>query len=221
MKEKRFIEWGKFEKLERKYNDLCQKNKKLNNVIINFKKLPQAVVNHKTKDGLYIVRKYSGSQGIIYLKNTKIRKNHCDCCGKRRKTTAHHLIPKRLKSINRELAQVRIRVCSECESKIHPENGYAESFILKRKDKEVRILRAKLNKKIKNLRKIIIDIFDYRFKQLKGDGKGFVEELKLQGQEKKISHGLKQLSGRLKELKYLKGLVNHSITEYFNKYEKD
>ncbi len=219
MKEKRFIEWAKFEKLERKYNDLCQKNKKLNNVNKKFEKLPQAVIDCRTNDGLYLHRAYSGSNGITYLKSTRVRKNHCDCCGKRRKTTAHHLIPKRLKSINRELAQVRIRVCDECESKIHPENGYSESFILRKKDKEVRYLKARLNKKVKTLRLRLNKFFDDRFKELKVDGKGFIEELKLKGQKNKISHAVKQLGGRLREVKYLRNKFNNELTQYFRKYE--
>ena len=66
----------------------------------------------------------------------------------------------------------------------------------------------------------MIDIFDNRFKELKYGGRGFVEVLKREGKEKQISHAIKQLSGRMKELKYLRGLVNNTITTYFNKFEE-
>ncbi len=133
MKMKKMIEWSKFEALEKKYTKLFQKQTKIKNFVSRFEKLPFAVMNDKNKEGLYLLRRQSGRSGIIYLKSTKIRKNHCDVCGKRRNTTAHHIIPRRLKSINTELSNIRIRVCSECESKIHPENGYEESLMLKLK----------------------------------------------------------------------------------------
>jgi len=140
---KKMIEWSKFENLERKYTKLSQKQQRIENKLKVFEKLPQAVISGMTRDSLYLKRVSSGSNyrtGIIYLKSTRIRKSHCDVCGKRRNTTAHHLIPTRLKSTNKELSQLRIRVCSECEKKIHPENAYEESFILRRKEREVKKL---------------------------------------------------------------------------------
>ena len=216
---RKMIEWSKFEKLEKKYSKLSKKQKGIENKLKIFEKMPQAIINHKTKEGLYLSRIYGGKNGIIYLHNTKIRKNHCDVCGKRRKTTAHHLIPRRLKSINIELRNIRIRVCNECESKIHPENQYQESFMLKRKEREVKYLKLRLNKKVKDLRSIIIYIFDRRFEELKKGGKDFIPKLKAKGHLKKIHPALKQLNGRLKELRYLRSLVNKAITSYFQKYE--
>ncbi len=212
----KMIEWSKFEALEKKYTKLFQKHIKIKNFISRFEKLPFAVMNDETKEGLYLLRKQSGRSGIIYLKSTKIRKNHCDVCGKRRNTTAHHIIPRRLKSINTELSNIRIRVCSECESEIHPENGYGESLMLKLKAREVKCLTLKLNKKIKDLKKIILDIFDERLENLKDSRKNFVSELIKKEQYKKIHAAVKQHDGRLREHKYLRPLVNKAIIKYFN-----
>ena len=59
-----------------------------------------------------------------YIKGKGIWKGHCMICGKKRKTTAHHLIPKRIHRFcnNENLKEIRLRVCDECHKKLHPEN---------------------------------------------------------------------------------------------------
>jgi len=62
--------------------------------------------------------------GIFYIKGKGLWKGHCSICGKRRKVTAHHLIPRRAKKIcsNKALRELRISICKKCEDEIHPEN---------------------------------------------------------------------------------------------------
>lgn len=75
---------------------------------------------------------------VRYLKSKSYRKNCCQVCGKKRKTTAHHLIPKRLHCICPSLAEIRVRVCSGCDEKFHPENKFIrESDIIKRQSKNI------------------------------------------------------------------------------------
>ena len=75
---------------------------------------------------------------IRYLKSKNYKKNCCQVCGKKRKTTAHHLIPKRLRCICPFLAEIRVRVCSECDDMFHPENKFIKgSDIIKSQSKNI------------------------------------------------------------------------------------
>ena len=212
---KRVIEWEKFRRLELKYTKLCQKQIILDNIFKRFEKMPQAVINLRTNDGLYLLRTHSGNKGIIYLKSTKIKKGHCDCCGKRRITTAHHIVPRRLKSINSELSNIRIRVCNECDLKIHPENGYAESKILRQKERQTKLLQKKLNLKNKPFIKIISTIFKDRLSQLKINRRENVLELVNKKEYSKIPFLLNRNTGRVREISHLRTLINAKMQEYF------
>lgn len=61
---------------------------------------------------------------IFYIKGRGLWKGHCSICGKRRKVTAHHLIPRRVQKLcfNKSLRELRISICKKCEDEIHPEN---------------------------------------------------------------------------------------------------
>ncbi len=61
---------------------------------------------------------------IFYIKGKGLWKGHCSICGKRRKVTAHHLIPRRVQKLctNKALKELRISVCKKCEDELHPEN---------------------------------------------------------------------------------------------------
>lgn len=104
---------------------------------------------------------------IRYLRSKKYKKGYCQICDKRRKTTAHHIIPKRLRCVCPHLAEIRIRVCSECEDGLHPENKFIkESVIVKRQSKNISNLKEAVlwrDKKIRSLmsgiEKIKNDIF--------------------------------------------------------------
>ncbi len=209
---KKMIEWSKFEKLEKKYSKLSQKQIAIENRLKLFRKMPQAVINGETSEGLYLRRISSGGtnlSGVIYLGSTKIRKNHCDVCGKRRKTTAHHIIPKRLKSINKELAQIRIRVCSECEKKIHPENGYDESDLLRKQSRQVIKLKKLLKIKAESILNEFIQIIDNRIHSITFSVKGIPKALCKT--PRKIHPALKKCEGRIKELKLLRGKLKRKV----------
>ena len=59
-----------------------------------------------------------------YVKGVGLWKGYCYICGKKRKTTAHHLIPKRLHHLckNEDIKELRISVCEDCDKEMHPEN---------------------------------------------------------------------------------------------------
>lgn len=92
---------------------------------------------------------------IRYLKSKNYKKDCCQICGKKRRTTAHHLIPKRARCICPYLAEVRIRVCLDCDKQIHPENKLIrESDVVSRQSKKISELREFIrykDSKIKNL----------------------------------------------------------------------
>ena len=213
---KKTIDIEKFKKLEVKYNQLCMKHNKLLNKVSCFEKMPQALANFITKEGIYFKRVKNGatsSTGIIYLQSTKIKKGHCDVCGKRRKTTAHHVIPKRTKSINKELSQLRIRVCSKCDDLIHPENGFEESLILRNQKRDIDRLR-KINEN--RAEQVIIpfkDLIERRISKLILDVKSIPK--KLSETPKRIKPALSKIEGRIKELKYLKRLFREDINKLF------
>ena len=68
-------------------------------------------------------------RNFYYLENKEFKgKNICYICGGNKKTTAHHLIPKRAECKNKLLKELRIRCCDDCNKKIHPENKYFEDL---------------------------------------------------------------------------------------------
>lgn len=126
--------------------------------------------NGKIEMGVDLVDIYFLKIGKVrYLKSRNYKKNHCQICGKKRKTTAHHLIPKRLQCICPHLAEVRVRVCSECDEKFHPENKFIkESDIVKKQSNNISNLKdairwrdnksKKIRKKIKMISKDMEEI---------------------------------------------------------------
>lgn len=73
---------------------------------------------------------------IRYLKSKYYKKNCCQICGKKRKTTAHHIIPKRLRCVCPFLYEIRVRVCSECDEMFHPENKFIKESVVVKKQSE-------------------------------------------------------------------------------------
>lgn len=98
---------------------------------------------------------------VRYLKSKSYKKNCCQICGKKRKTTAHHLIPKRLKCICPHIAEVRVRVCSECDEGFHPENKFIkESDIVRRQSKNISNLKEAIQWRDAKIRSLIKGIKD-------------------------------------------------------------
>ena len=76
-----------------------------------------------------------------HIQGIGIWKGHCMICGKKRKTTAHHLFPRRIhKNMeNENLREIRVLVCDDCHKKLHPENKVFS------KDEAIKILSKKNN----------------------------------------------------------------------------
>lgn len=88
------------------------------------------------RDFIYIEPNKTSS----YIRGNKIYKGYCSVCGKHGKTTAHHLIPKRMhkECKNQAIKELRVRLCLSCENKMHPENRIiTESEIIKRQNKNI------------------------------------------------------------------------------------
>ncbi len=219
-KVKKYIEWEKFEELERKYSKLCLKQKSMENRFKLFEKMPQAVISGIDREGLYFKRVSAGTgprNGITYLSSTRIGKNCCDVCGKRRKTTGHHIIPIRTKSSNKELSQLRIRACIECEKKIHPENKYDENWILGRKEREVRRLQSKLKKNMGEFSIPFLNFLDKRLEYQIKNAKDIPKHLK--ETPKKIYLAVTKHRGRIRELRYIKKSFRRKFSEFFSNEE--
>jgi len=93
---------------------------------------------------------------IRYLKSKSYKKNCCQICGKKRKTTAHHIIPRRLRCACPYLAEIRVRVCSECDEGFHPENKFIkESDIVKRQSKNISNLKGAIRWRDSKIRSLI------------------------------------------------------------------
>ena len=127
----------------------------------------EIIENGKIESGVDLRNIYFLKIGKIrYLKSKNYKKNCCQICGKRRKTTAHHLVPRRLKCICPLLAEVRVRVCSECDKQFHPENKFIrESDIVKRQSKNISNLQdairwrdGKIRALVNGLKNLGIDI---------------------------------------------------------------
>ena len=122
---------------------------------------------------------------IRYLKSKAYKKDCCQICGKKRKTTAHHLIPKRLHCICPFLAEIRVRVCEECDLNFHPENKFIrESDVIKRQSQKILNLKdaiiwrsSKIDKLEKGLIKLnreteeLLDLIDDEFYTINKGGK--------------------------------------------------
>jgi len=90
---------------------------------------------------------------IRYLMSNNSKKDCCQICGKRRKTTAHHIIPKRLRCVCPHLSEIRIRACSKCEEGLHPENKFIkESDVVERQSKKINHLQASIKDKDNKIR---------------------------------------------------------------------
>jgi len=208
---KKLISQYKFDRLEKKYGRLCQEHKRLVSVVKKFEYLSPAVFNFRDEPVLMIKKV---GRGVIYLSTFRIKKGCCDVCCKKRKTTGHHIIPVRIKSENRELAKVRIRVCEECNEKIHPENGYDQNEIIRKQNKINARLQIKLNRRAENIINPFAESIDSRIEEIKKNIPRVIYDLKKED-PRKIHPSLKRIEGRLIELKWLKNkfkdLVNKSI----------
>jgi len=129
---------------------------------------------------------FAQSGRVRYLISKNNKKGCCQVCGKRRKTTAHHIIPKRLKCFCPILAEVRIRVCKECDEDFHPENKLLrESEIICRQNKNINNLKdavywrsMKLNKAIQTIdktRRMADEFLDSEDEEFYRKGKKVVE----------------------------------------------
>lgn len=74
---------------------------------------------------------------IIYIKKHACRhiilkedNGVCPICGLNKKTSSHHVIPKRLGCKNPYLAELRIKMCQDCHNAIHSESRYIVIFNL-------------------------------------------------------------------------------------------
>lgn len=60
-----------------------------------------------------------------YINTTLDEQGKCPICLEPHKNRkAHHLIPLRLKTKNKHLEELRIRICTKCHDKMHPENEF-------------------------------------------------------------------------------------------------
>lgn len=124
-----------YEELLRKYNALHQDYVEALTTIKQI--LDLGGVAFKDNQFVYF-RKYG--KNVHYLEFPELTKEYCQICLEKKSTTAHHIIPKRIKSKNTILKEIRIRICKDCEKFIHPENPFLPEEIeqnLKEKNNKI------------------------------------------------------------------------------------
>ena len=98
---------------------------------------------------------------VRYIISKNHKEKHCQICGKKRKTTAHHIIPKRLRCTCPLLAEIRVRVCSECNDWFHPENKLIKvNDVIQKQSKYISNLKntiMELKNKVNNNKEVGID----------------------------------------------------------------
>lgn len=83
--------------------------------------------NFRVRLDLYVAK---SKHGFSYLMCDNVDFETCPICledVKRRKMISHHIIPKRARTKNLLLEDLRIKICPECDEKIHVENKYANA----------------------------------------------------------------------------------------------
>jgi len=126
-----------------------------------------------------------------YVKGIGLWRGYCYICGKKRKTTAHHLIPKRLHNLckNDDLKELRISVCEDCDKKLHPENK------IFKEDEALIILSKQSNKYSKkaNERALRLNILRGKFISLKAQITNITDEIDNILYQKKDGENEKQI----------------------------
>lgn len=96
---------------------------------------------------IYITKGQGNYQEFLYLITQLNKDNICPICMERPIEDSHHLIPRRLKTKNPLLTELRMKICKECHEKIHPE--------------------SKLILMVKRLTKIVLDVTGGYVKSIK------------------------------------------------------
>lgn len=212
-----FVEKEKYDELKKKYSKLCLKHDRMLKKYQKYDKYRQVIftgTGENEKPILYFKRVSHGStplRGIVYIISSRIRKNHCDICGKRRKTTAHHIIPRRLNSVNRELAQLRIRICDECNHGMHPES-VDENGVIEKQNKLIKSLKDRLNQAAINIIDPLWELMDIREKHARYD---IYNAQNLVNKKRKLHPFHRYCQGRLKEIEYVKNTVRDIVNRAF------
>jgi len=172
-------------------------NSKLNKTLNEIRKQPMVGFNFNG-DAIFIDK----TNEYYHLRVSGVRKNHCMLCEKRRKTRAHHMIPRRANIRHTILKELRMHICRECEEKVHPENALdSDGIIASQKRKMV-----KLQDKIRKLRNPDDDRFlkhiDKKIGYLESEVKRV--PLLLGSQPKNIYPAQKMYEDRIVELKEIK-----------------
>lgn len=116
-----------YEELLRKYNALYKESKEVQTAIKQILNLG----NIAFKENQFVFfRKYGKT--TYYLEFPNLDKEYCQVCLEKKPITAHHIIPKRTKSKNSILKEIRIRICKDCEKLVHPENPFLPEEVEKR-----------------------------------------------------------------------------------------
>lgn len=184
-----------------KYICLKKINKRLYKIIDIFG-ANQGVVFDKEQNCMYIRK--NGS--IIYIDCSIVEEDCCSICLEKKKTTSHHVIPRRLRSKNKLLSLVRIRACEECEEKIHPENGFDEIKIIEKQSRKVNRLKKKLECHISDIKAPLVKHLEEKRTKIAIATKKIPD--KYVDNKRKIQPKLKYNEGRIHEISKLISAIN-------------
>lgn len=173
------------------------------------------------KEELYldISKKGKRHPGIVYLREKGVWKGYCQICLKRRKTTAHHIIPKRFRNTSNRIRHVRIRVCKGCDIKLHPENGSKENVILSNQKRRILQLETIIKHKLDYVLPTLAAFFHQRGSDLFKELKNIPERFK--STPKEIQYNITLQVGRLREWKHLQSKIIKLVKRILTKGRKE
>jgi hypothetical protein len=163
---------------------------------------------------------YFGKGKTPYLTIKGLPSNNCVVCLENKITTSHHIIPKRAKPKDRLMANLRVRICKSCDKIIHAENGELDGFdIIKKQGKMINNLKNDLKEvKKKDYDWIIKEISERRIVHIKNIPL-IAKNLKKENNVKEIYPAQRMMEGRIKELDYVRKMINLWIAQ--NKIKED
>jgi hypothetical protein len=134
------------------------------------------------------------------------------CLESEKHTTSHHLIPVRSHPKNGLISRLRVRICDDCNKRVHMENEDIDGIaIIKRQSEQIANLKKQLEvDKTTAFSWLLHDLLSKRRGYIKDIGR-IVDELKQANNYRAIHPTQKQMTGRIKENERVEGLIRHWI----------
>lgn len=165
------------------------------------------IIEAKINEGEYRVRIVSvGVKRLKYIVLDGLPFRNCLVCLKPKRTTAHHIVPKRAHAADCQIEELRMRVCSSCNKLIHPENGALDGLaIIEKQGRRINKLKEHLKQaKVQN-HDWLLDKINHRIAHLEEQIKKLPYELR--ENPRSIHPAMKSAEGRITALKEIRAEI--------------